>query len=143
MFPIIFGVSILKNIAPYIRQHIFTHLEHWEFIFINSIIVGFISGFYAYVIKKENIMNLSRLEWSQYIAIFFLSSITIFSSLTILQLEQVSVLQTTFILKAFSMLILVFFGIFLFEEKITMKDILGFLLIFLGCFLIKFKNYSG
>ena len=98
-----------------------------------------ISGLYAYGYKKENIMNLTRLEWTQYLTILGLSTITIYSSLAILELEEVSVLKTAFILKAFSMIILVIIGIFFLEEKVTSKDISGILLIILGCFLIKYK----
>jgi drug/metabolite transporter (DMT)-like permease len=64
--------------------------------------------------------------------------ITVFTSLAVFQLqENGKVVITSFLLKAISALILVGFGIFIFNEPLTERQLAGILCMLLGIALLK------
>jgi len=137
MIPVIFGISLIKSMRPYIKRNVFDNISSAEFIFLNSLFIGVLSFCYAYIYKGENIENIWNLSYMHYMSGLFLACITVISSLAIFKLQEDSVITTTFIIKSVSSIILLIIGIFIYNERLTAKQIAGILLGILAIFLIK------
>jgi uncharacterized membrane protein len=66
-----------------------------------------------------------------------LVGITMFTSLAIFKLQEEGIVSTLFLLKAVSALLFIAMGVFIFEEEMNLKKLLGILLVSIGIFLIK------
>ena len=137
MLPVIFGVSLIKSMRPYIKRNVFDNISSAEFIFLNSIFIAALSFCYAYIYKGENMGNIWNLTYIHYMSGLFLACVTVVSSLAIFKLQEDSVITTTFIIKSLSAIILLIVGIFIYNERLTAKQIAGILLGILAIFLIK------
>jgi drug/metabolite transporter (DMT)-like permease len=137
MWPIIFGVSLIKSFRPFFKQHIVQTITDWEFLFLNSLLIAVVSFAYAYLHKKENIVNIFRLSYTQYLCAFILACMTIGTSLAIFKMQENGIITSVFLLKAVSSILFIGAGIFIFEEKLTYKQLLGILFVIIGLFLIK------
>ena len=137
MLPMIFGISFLKLTRPFFRKHIVQSITDWEFIFLNSILIAIVSFAYSYIHKKEDITNILKLTWTQYFCAIILVAITMFTSLAIFKLQEEGIVSTLFLLKAVSALLFIAMGVFIFEEEMNLKKLLGILLVLIGMFLIK------
>jgi len=138
MLPMIMGISLLKSLNPFFRKHVMTTITNWEFLFLNSTLIAIVSFVYAYLHKRENISNLFGLSCSQYMCAGVVVMITVFTSLAVFQLqENGQVVITSFLLKAVSALLLVGFGIFIFNEELTARQLAGILCMLLGILLLK------
>ncbi len=115
-----------------------TTITNWEFLFLNSTLIAIVSFVYAYLHKRENISNLFGLSCSQYMCAGVVVMITVFTSLAVFQLEENGqVVITSFLLKAVSALLLVGFGIFIFNEELNARQMAGILCMLLGILLLK------
>jgi len=137
MLPVIFGVSLIKSMRPYIKKNVFDNISSAEFIFLNSLFIGVLSFCYAYIYKRENLGNVWNLSYMHYTSGLFLACITVVSSLAIFKLQEDSVITTTFIIKSLSSIILLITGIFIYNERLNAKQIAGIFLGILAIFLIK------
>ena len=137
MLPVIFGISLIKTLRPYIKRNIFDNITSAEFIFLNSIFIGVLSFTYAYIYKGENIEKIWGLSYMHYMSGIFLACITVVSSLAIYKLQEDSIITTTFIIKSLSSILLLVIGIFIYNEKLNAKQIVGIFLGILAIFLIK------
>jgi drug/metabolite transporter (DMT)-like permease len=136
MIPLIAGISFLNTFRPYLRSHILQDMEIWEFIFVNSIVIGAISFMYAYLYKKERLSNLTNLSWTQYCAAIFLGGLTVFSTAIFIAYESQSILKTNFLWRGVSSVVFIMVGLFLFGEKVLPNQIVGILVIIAGSFLV-------
>jgi len=55
MIQAIAGLSFLKTFSPYMRNHIMDGIAPWEFMFLNSVIIGILCFLYSYVHKKGDL----------------------------------------------------------------------------------------
>ena len=132
------GISVLKSLNPFFRKHVMKTITNWEFLFLNSTLIAIVSFVYAYLHKRENISNLFTLSCSQYACASVVVLITVFTSLAVFRLQETGkVVITSFLLKAISALVLVGFGIFIFNEPLTERQLAGILCMLLGIVLIK------
>jgi len=119
------------------RTHIMEDVEIWEFIFINSLVIGFLSFLYAYIYKQEKITKLLTLSWTQYCAAILIGSLTVLSTAVYIAYDQANgILKTSFLWKGISSVIFIIIGLFLFGEKMLPNQIVGILVIIAGSFLV-------
>jgi drug/metabolite transporter (DMT)-like permease len=86
--------------------------------------------------------NMAKLSYIEVFAVFILSTFTVISGLLIFELDKNhnNPLVNSIILKALSMIAVVCVGVFVFEEKYKMHQVLGVGLIILGIFLASKKK---
>jgi drug/metabolite transporter (DMT)-like permease len=113
-----------------------TTIASWEFVFLNSLVIGTLSFLYAYVYKREDIMRLTSLSWSQYGAILAIGAVTVLSTMVYLAYEAGNVLKTSFLWRGISSVVFVLSGLFLFGEKMEINQIVGIGIIIAGSFLV-------
>lgn len=136
MIALILGMSLLGTFRPYLRQHITTHITSWEFIFINSIVIGIISCIYTYVYKREKITNLIKLSWTQLGAATIIGAVTVASALTYMSLEEHGIVKMSFLWKGISSVVFVTVGLMLFGESMDFHKFVGIAAIIGGSFLL-------
>jgi drug/metabolite transporter (DMT)-like permease len=127
----------MKTLRPYIRQNVFDKISSAEFIFINSIFIGILSGVYAYIINGENPAKLWSLSYTQYSMGLFLGALTVISSIMIFNLQKDGIITTTFLIKSISSIVMLMVGVLFFNETINEKQMVGIVLGILAVFLIK------
>jgi drug/metabolite transporter (DMT)-like permease len=137
MLPVIFGVSLIKSMRPYIKRNVFDNISSAEFIFLNSIFIAVLSFCYAYIYKGENMGNIWNLTYIHYMSGLFLACVTVVSSLAIFKLQEDSIITPIFIIKSLSAVILLVIGIFIYNERLNAKQIAGIFMCILAIFLIK------
>lgn len=138
MIPIIVGLSCIKSIGPFLRQHVLESISIAEFIFVTSVLIMLISFMYAYVHHRKPFRNLFRLSHTQYSAIVVISAATILSGFAIVKLEEMGILSSIFVLRAASSIFAILVGVFIFEEKLTLYQSVGIILAILSAaFLIQ------
>lgn len=133
----IMGISVLKSLSPFFRKHVMSTISNWEFLFLNSTLIAIVSFIYAYIHKRENITNIFNLSLSQYASASVVVLITVFTSLAVFKLhENGKIVMTSFLLKAVSAIVLVGFGIIVFNEELSSKQLAGILCMMLGMALL-------
>ena len=140
MFPIVVGLSMVKTLGPFLRQHVLESISIAEFIFVNSIIIAMVSFIYAYVHRKEPFTNLSTLSHTQYGAIFVTSIVTILSAFAIVRLEEEGILSSIFLVRTVSSIFAILIGIFLFEEQLTIYQIVGIIFAIISASLLMISD---
>ena len=143
MIPTILGLSMLNTFRPYLRSHVMTNIQAWEFIFINSVVIGTISFIYAYIYKRERLSNLFSLKWSQYCAAILIGSLTVLSTAVYLAYEGASIIKTNFLWRGISSVVFIVAGLLFFGEKMFPNQIVGVLVIVAGSFLIAMDGGKG
>jgi len=136
MLQAIAGLSFIKTFSPYIRNHIMKGITPWEFMFVNSILIGVICFVYTYVHKKEKFSNLWTLTPTQIGAIVLLSTLTVVSGLVYLSMEQDNVLTTNFLWRGIGAAVFVVTGMVLFNERMEWHQLLGIVAIIGGSLLV-------
>jgi drug/metabolite transporter (DMT)-like permease len=136
MIPVILGLSMVNTFRPYLRSHVMTNIQSWEFIFINSIVIGIISFVYAYIYKRERLSNLLSLKWTQYAAAILIGSLTVLSTAVYLAYEGENIIKTSFLWRGISSVVFIVAGLLFFGEKMFPNQIVGVLVIVAGSFLI-------
>jgi len=122
---------------PYIRQNVFDKISSAEFIFLNSIFIGILSGIYAYIVNGENPARIWSLSYTQYSMGLFLGMMTVVSSVMIFKLQEEGIITMTFLLKSISAIVMLIVGVLFFNETLSEKQIVGIVLGILAVFLIK------
>ena len=130
------AISLINVFRPYLRNHVMTTIASWEFVFLNSLVIGTLSFLYAYVYKREDISKLMSLSWSQYGAILAIGFVTVLSTVVYLAYEAGNVLKTSFLWRGISSVVFVLSGLFLFGEKMEINQIVGIGIIIAGSFLV-------
>jgi len=143
MIPAILGLSMLNTFRPYLRSHVMTNIQAWEFIFINSVVIGIISFVYAYIYKRERLANLFSLKWSQYCAAILIGSLTVLSTAVYLAYEGANIIKTSFLWRGISSVVFIVAGLLFFGEKMFPNQIVGVLVIVAGSFLIAMDGGKG
>jgi len=128
--------SLVNTFRPYLRNHVMKAIASWEFMFVNSIVIGILSFIYAYFYKKEDLTKLATLSWSHYGAILGIGGATVLSALVYLSYEQGNVLKTNFLWRGVSSVVFVLSGLFLFGEKVAINQLVGIGIIIAGSFLV-------
>jgi len=111
-------------------------VEVWEFIFINSVVIGLVSFIYAYIYKQEKITKLFTLKWSQYCAAILIGSLTVLSTAIFIAYEAEGIMKANFLWRGVSSVVFILTGLFFFGEKMFPNQIVGVLVIVAGSFLI-------
>ena len=136
MIQAIAGLSFLKTFSPYMRNHIMDGIAPWEFMLVNSVIIGSICFVYTYFHKKEKFSNLLKLTPTQIGAAVLLSTLTVVSGLFYLSMEKDNVMTTNFLWRGVGTAVFVVTGILLFNEKFDWHQILGIVAIVAGSLLV-------
>uniref|UniRef100_A0A6C0AZP0 Uncharacterized protein n=1 Tax=viral metagenome TaxID=1070528 RepID=A0A6C0AZP0_9ZZZZ len=144
MYYYILGLTFLKSLNPYFRKHILNILESHELLFINTLIISFIVlSIFIYKCLFGNTFYKSlekykRLTFGHYSCILMICIFTVLSTLFVYELDKnfnTPFLNSIFI-KVATILFVFLAGVFLFEEKYTMKQIIGLFLTIFGVYLI-------
>ena len=148
MYGYIFGLSSLKSITPYFRKHILKTLDSHELVYLTTFLI-FICVFFLFLYKfffdekfVKTIENFKRLTLSQVAAIIVITLITVVSSFFLYELEKNhNNPMINYILTQFTpLLFMLIIGIVFLKEKYNFTQIVGFILLLLGVFLISKKT---
>jgi drug/metabolite transporter (DMT)-like permease len=99
--------------------------------------IGVLSFVYTYIYQKEDIHNITSLTLLQYLALLFLASLTIVSSIFIFILQERGIITETFIMKMISAIMVLVVGVFIYNENLTPKQFTGIIFGILAILLIK------
>jgi drug/metabolite transporter (DMT)-like permease len=149
MYHYLIGVSIFKSFTPYFRKHIFSTLSSEEFLYVNTLMIFLLVFLYfIYKISQRKIKtvhdifkNYKQLTLSQFLAILFISSVAVLSSVFVFEFDRNfnTPLMNSIYLETLTTISLILIAIFLYKEKYTYMQITGFFLVILGIFLISNK----
>ena len=152
MYLILFGLTLLKPLRPYFRKHISDILDHHEYFLLSTLMILFIIFMYiAYLLfvsqtttVKTMLENISSLSYTEVIAIFVLSCLTVITGLLVFELDKTynTPLMNEILLKSMSTIAVICVGIFIFKEKYKIHQIGGILLVIIGLYLASRKNLS-
>jgi drug/metabolite transporter (DMT)-like permease len=150
MYLLFFGITLLNQFRPYFRKYISDTLDHHEFFLLSAIMILFVITLYiihlihisGHTSMSTLMGNMAKLSYIEVFAVFILSTFTVISGLLIFELDKNhnNPLVNSIILKALSMIAVVCVGVFVFEEKYKMHQVLGVGLIILGIFLASKKK---
>lgn len=141
----LFGSGIINTIKPYCKKHINSYLEAHEFMLLNTFLISTILSFYfIYLIfyDKTNVTDIyskyTNLSNTQIFAIITLSLVTVISTIIGINADKKynKSVTTNLMVKAFTTIIIIIAGIYLFEEKYTNYDFIGMILIIAGIYFI-------
>jgi drug/metabolite transporter (DMT)-like permease len=135
------GAGIMNSIKPYCRKHVIESLDAFEFALLNTLIIALILISYI-ILSKKSIKDICYkyyvLTWSQIISISLLSLITVIGTITKLSYDKST--NPTFtnglIVKSITAAIIIFVGIFYYNESYTWKTWLGIFALSSGLYLI-------
>ena len=149
MYHYLIGVSVFKSFTPYFRKHIFATLSSEEFLYANTVLISVLVFLYfIYKTSQRKIKsvhdifkNYKQLTLSQFLAILFISSIAVLSSVFVFEFDRNynTPLMNSIYLETLTTISLIFIAIFLYKEKYTYTQICGFFLVITGIFLISNK----
>ena len=139
LLPIVL-TSLMNTFRPYLRSHVMTAVASWEFVFLNSVVIGTLSFIYAYIYKRGDLSKLTTLSWTHYVAILSIGGATVLSTLVYLSYESANVLKTNFLWRAISSVVFVLSGVFLFGEKVEVNQLVGIGIIIAGSFLVSMDS---
>jgi drug/metabolite transporter (DMT)-like permease len=89
------------------------------------------------------IRNIASLKWTQLCCIFLIAIFTVLSSILLYEMDKKyinSTMMNVLLLRVGSTLVLLLVGLFLFKERYTWIQIVGFFLVILGIYLIGNKK---
>jgi drug/metabolite transporter (DMT)-like permease len=144
MYHYILGLTFLKSLNPYFRKYILNILNSHELLFLNTFcisIIVFLVFIYKLLFDKtfyKTIENYKKLSYGHYACIFLIAIFTVFSTLLVYDFDKnynTPFLNSMF-MKVASVVFLFLVGVFLFEEKYTVKQILGIALTIAGVYLV-------
>jgi drug/metabolite transporter (DMT)-like permease len=147
MYHYILGLTALKSVNPYFRKYILNILNSHELLFLNTLSISIIVFFvfiYKYLFDKtfhKTIENYKKLTMGHYACIFIIAIFTVVSTLLVYDFDKnynTPFLNSMF-MKVASVIFLFLVGVFLFEEKYSIKQILGIALTVLGVYLVTSK----
>jgi drug/metabolite transporter (DMT)-like permease len=145
----LFLTSFLKSFNPYLRKHILNSLESHEYLFLNTFIISFfvfIYFLYKLIFHNYSLNNLlnriNNLTILHIICFIIIAFITVISSIVIINFDKYynTPLINSLLSKGILTILLLLFGIFIYNEKYNYKQLFGIFLIVLGLFLINCKN---
>lgn len=147
MFHYLIGISIFKSFTPYFRKHIFTTLDGEEFLYINTLLIFlFVLFYFCYkCCHKKNwtdtLKNYQQLSLTQLLAIFFISSVAVMSSIFIFEFDRHhnTPLLNSIYMEALTTLSLILVAVCIFKEKYKWSQIGGILLVALGLYFVTNK----
>lgn len=149
MYNYMFGLSILKSFTPYFRKHVLTTLNAHDLLFINTFIIFsivFVFFVYQLLFNKskplvETLQNYRNLSFTQVGALIVMAFLAIGSSIFIYEFDKNynTPLINSMFMRTASTISLIIVGMFLFEERYSLKQIAGVFLTIFGVLLISQK----
>jgi len=149
MYHYLLGVSVFKSFTPYFRKHVFTTLSGEEFLYINTFLIFLlVLMYFLYKNSRKKVRSWSnilnnyyQLSYTQFFAILFISTIAVLSSIFVFEFDRNynSPLMNSIYLETLTTISLILIAIFIFKEKYTRLQMLGFFLVILGIFLVSNK----
>lgn len=149
MFPFVIFTGVLKTFSPYLRKNILMSLDPHDYLFLNTFIIFIFSLVYLiYKIFVENLdmvkmfTKYKSLSYTQIIFALLIGIVTILSSIVVLNLDKYynTPLINSMLLKLLSAGLLLFTGIFIFNEKYNYKQLFGLFLAVTGGILLFCKD---
>jgi drug/metabolite transporter (DMT)-like permease len=151
MYHYLLGITFLKSWTPYYRKYILDVLESHELLFLNTLCISILVLIY-FLYKclchnsfNKTIENYKNLTSGHYFCILVIALFTVSSSLFLYDLDKyhnTPFLNSLFI-KIASVFVLFLVGIFIFEEKYSIKQIIGIILTMIGIYLVTSKEKKG
>ena len=145
MLPFLLGITTLGSVRPYFRKHILDTLDPSDYALLNSIfitafVVIYFVYIYAYDTKQmyKTYANCCKMSYTQIAALSTLSLFTVVSSLMLLNMEKYynTPLINSVTLKGFSLVLLIIFGIFVFNEEYGLTHFVGIFFTAVGIFIL-------
>lgn len=147
MYQYLIGISIFKSFTPYFRKHIFNTLDGEEFLYVNTLLI-FIYVLLYFLYKSQfkknwvdTIKNYKSLTITQMLAIFFISTVAVMSSIFVFEFDRHhnTPLLNSIYMEAITTLSLIMVAIFIFKEKYKWSQIGGIFLVAGGLYLVTNK----
>jgi drug/metabolite transporter (DMT)-like permease len=145
MYHYVVGITLFDMMKPYFRKHILTNIDHHEYILLNTFVVLLIIfSYFVYEFIFDNkffiktLENYSTLSYSQLGALFSVALLTVGSTTFLLKLDKHynTPSVNSIILKSVSLVLLFVIGVVVFQEKYTMKKVIGIIVTIAGIILI-------
>lgn len=150
MYHFLLGITTLKSISPYFRKNLLDTLDSHEYAFLTSLIFFLLLLAYIIILNLTNsnvsfsktLENYQKLTLSQIICIFMICIIAICSTLFLFELDKNynTPLINDIYIKVASVVLMIFIGIVYFKEKYNITQILGFLFVIFGAYLVMNKD---
>jgi drug/metabolite transporter (DMT)-like permease len=151
MLHYIIGGSIIKSVMPYLRKHILGTLNSDEYLLLNAflIVIIVLIIFFVKMIRGKKVEsiktffnNYKKLTYLQVFLMLCISCFTVLTSLFIYELDKNhnTPLINAILMRFSSLIVLLFVGIFIFNETYTLRQIFGFTLSVIGIFLFMHKD---
>lgn len=148
MYPFLVGIALIQQFRPYFRKQISDRLDPHEFIFLNTLMIGFVVSLYLvflWVNEQHSFTDMfgkyTTLTMIEYSCIFLLAIFTVSSSIFVFHLDKYynNPFLNSIFLKAAGMVMLVLVSIFIFKEKYNMNQIFGVAIIICGIYITTVK----
>lgn len=144
MYHFLVGLTFIKSFVPYIRKHMLNVLETHELLFINTIIYTILVSFvFLYKSRSgKHLTNYKKLTFTHICCVVAIAIITIASTLFAYELDKnynTPFLNSMFKMAA-SVVLLFFTGVLFFNEKYTIKHILGVAIMIFGVVLTQSEH---
>ena len=148
MYPFLVGIALIQQFRPYFRKQISDRLDSHEFIFLNTLMIGFVVSIYLvflWVNEQHSFTDMfgkyTTLTMIEYACIFLLAIFTVSSSIFVFHLDKYynNPFLNSIFLKAAGMVMLVLVSIFIFKEKYNMNQIFGVAIIICGIYITTVK----
>lgn len=149
MYGIFVGIAFLQQFRPYFRKYISNILDKHEYFFLNTMMILFIISLYiVYLLTTKKttfskiISNIQSLQYTEVGCLLFMSCVTVISGLLIFELDKNynTPLMNSVYLRSISTIVLIFIGIFIFNESYECHQLFGIFLIILGIYLVSQKQ---
>lgn len=145
MLPFLLGITTIGSVRPYFRKHILDTLDPSDYALLNSLfITTFVVIYFLYIYTSDTkqmyktYTNCCKLSYTQIAALSTLSLFTVVSSLMLLNMEKYynTPLINSVTLKGFSLVLLILFGIFVFNEEYGLTHFVGIFFTVVGIFIL-------
>ena len=145
MIDYIFGTSIVKCINIYCKKHLISSLEPHEFMYMNTFLISvilLIYFLYTMITNKTNYNILyekyTSLSNNQLISAVMFSLITVITTYSIISIDKNygNNYTNSLLLKAFTTIIILVIGIYIFQEEYSNYKIFGVFLLLTGIYFI-------
>ena len=135
-------LTLINSSKPYIKKYISTSLNIHEFLLLNNVSISlflFISVLYNLTNNKNTYENIKNLNMYQICSIIIFSLLTIGSTFIFSKLNKENTTIVNTIIKLFSNVMVIIIGLFIFNEELTKKQLLGIIFCGIGIYLTNKK----
>jgi drug/metabolite transporter (DMT)-like permease len=140
-FPI-FLILVIKSFRPFLRKQLLTSFTNDQYMLINSILILIIFIIYLIFQSKINIINTTYTTYNNLIIkdkliLIGLALMAVVTNLTLYKLDKMeNQIESNIILKELSTIMTLLVGYYVYNKKLSKKQITGIIIICFGVYFI-------